>query len=95
MLATLSKVGALAVAAGWVAAAFASGEGWGFGLTVAGGALLPLALVWFQGALGGLTRWGSRAAIDRPSPAWLVALLGWVLLLAAPALLLLLGGRNP
>jgi hypothetical protein len=95
MWATFSKVGALAVAVGWVAVAFASGGGWAFALTVAGGALLPLALVWFPEALGGLTRWGSRAPIDRPSPAWLVALLGWVLLLAVPALLLLLGGRNP
>ncbi len=92
---TLSKAGALAVAAGWVTVAFASGAGWAFALTVAGGTLPPLALVWFPEALGGLTRWGSRAPLDRPSPAWLVALLGWVLLVAVPVLLLLLGGRNP
>ena len=85
MQATLGKVIALAIAIGWVIAGFAI-EGGTFTLTVAGGVLLPLALIWFPKFFGGLTGWGIRARVDRPSPPSLVALIGWVLLLGVPVL---------
>ena len=88
---TLSKGLALTVATGWVIAAFAFEGSWTFALTVAAGTLLPLAVICFPEFLGSLTGWGTRARINRPSPPWLVAALGWLFLLGLPALTLLLG----
>ena len=92
MQATLGKIIALAIAIGWVVASFAL-EGWTFALTVVGGVLLPLALIWFPKFFGGLTGWGIRARIDRPSPPSLVALMGWFFLLGLPAIVFLLGRK--
>jgi hypothetical protein len=94
MRVTLSKIAGLAVAIGWVIVALTLGRTWAFALTVAVGTLLPLALIWFPESLGSLTGWGTRAPIDRPSPPWLVAALGWLLLLGLPVLALVLGRIN-
>ena len=91
---TLSKVVALGIAAAYVIAGFALEKSWAFALTVAGGALLPLALIWFPEFLGGLTGWGTRAPVDQPSPPRLVAAAGWLLLLALPALVLFLSSNH-
>lgn len=90
----VSKLVALAIAATYVIVGFALEQGWAFGLTVAGGTLLPLALIWFPEFLGGLTGWGTRAAVDRPSSATLVAGMGWLLLLGMPVLVVFLAGNH-
>jgi hypothetical protein len=90
MQVTLSKVVALGIAAAYVIAGFALEKSWAFALTVAGGALLPLALIWFPGFLGGMTGWGTHAPVDQPSPPRLIAATGWLLLLGLPALVLFL-----
>ena len=89
---TLGKAIALAIAIGWVIAGFAL-EGWTFTVTVAGGVLLLLALIWFPEFFGSLTGWGTKVPVDRPSPPSLVALLGWLFLLGLPALVFLLGRK--
>ena len=94
MLVTVSKVVALGIAAAYVIAGFALEKSWAFALTVAGGALLPLALIWFPEFLGSLTGWGTRAPVDQPSPPRLVAAAGWLLLLALPALVLFLSSNH-
>ena len=86
---TVSKVVALGIAAVYVVAGFALEKSWAFALTVAGGVLLPLALIWFPEFIGSLTGWGTRARVDQPSPPRLVAAAGWVFLLGLPAVALL------
>jgi hypothetical protein len=88
MQVTAGRLVSLAVAVAYVIAAFAWEKSWTFALTVAAATLLPLALIWFPDFLGGLTGWGTRASIDRPSPPPFVAAAGWLLLLGLPVLLL-------
>jgi hypothetical protein len=94
MQVTISKVVALTIAAAYVIAGFALEKSWAFALTVAGGTLLPLALIWFPEFLGGLTGWGTRAPVDRPSPPLLVVGMGWLFLLGLPVLVLFLSGNH-
>jgi hypothetical protein len=94
MQVTVSKLVAIAIAAAYVIAGFALEKGWAFALTVAGGTLLPLALIWFPEFLGGLTGWGTRAPVDRPSPSNLVVGMGWLFLLGLPALILFLASNH-
>src|SRR5258708_36640148 len=77
MRVTISKMVALAIAAANVIVGFALEKSWAFALTVAGGTLLALALIWFPEFLGGLTGWGTGAPVDRPSPPIRVAGVGW------------------
>jgi hypothetical protein len=93
MRVTLSKIAGLAVAIGWIIAAFTLGRSWTFALTVAVGTLLPLTLIWFPEFLGSMTGWGTWP-VTRPSPPWLVAALGWLLLLGLPMLTLVLEWIN-
>lgn len=93
MQVTVSKLAALVIAVVEVIAEIALEKSWAFAVTVAVGALLPLALIWFPEFLGGLTGWGTRAPVDRPSPPRLVAALGWLFLLGL--LVLVLGRINP
>ena len=93
MRVTLSKIAAFVVAIGWIIAAITLGKSWTFALTVTVGTLLPLALIWFPEFLGSLTGWGTWR-VNRPSPPWLVAALGWLLLLGVPVLSLVLGWIN-
>jgi hypothetical protein len=90
MRVTVSKLVALAIAVAEIIAGLALERSWAFALTVAVGALLPLALIWFPEFLGGLTGWGTRARVDQPSPSRLVVTAGWLLLLGLPALMLFL-----
>ena len=94
MQVTLGKLLALAVAAAYVITGFALEKSWAFALTVAGGAFLPLALIWFPEFLGNLTGWGTRAPVNEPSPPRLVAAAGWLLLLGLPALMLFLTSNH-
>jgi hypothetical protein len=77
-----------------VIAGFALEKSWAFALTVAMGALLPLALIWFPEFLGGLTGWGTRAPVDRPSPPRLIVGMGWLLLLGMPVIVYFLANNH-
>jgi len=94
MRVTVSKLVALGIAVAEIIAGLALERSWAFGLTVYVGALLPLALIWFPEFLGSLTGWGTGAPVDQPSPPWLVAAAGWLLLLGLPALMLFLAGNH-
>ena len=88
MAVTISKIAALVLAATYVIAAGIA-EGLSFAATVAVGVLLPLACIWFPEPIGswtGIWRWYSRLS---PSPAWLVATMGWVLLVGIPLVVLI------
>jgi hypothetical protein len=87
---TLGKVIAVGIATAYVIVGFALEKGRALALTVTGGVLLPLALIWFPGFLGGLTGWGTHAPVDQPSPSRLVEATGWLLLLRLPTLVLFL-----
>jgi hypothetical protein len=94
MQVTLGKLLAVTVVAAYVIAGLVLEKSWAFALTVAVGALLPLAFIWFPEFLGGLTGWGTRAPVDRPSPARLVAGMGWVLLLGMPVIVYFLANNH-
>jgi hypothetical protein len=94
MQVTVSKLVALGIAVVEVIAGFALEKSWAFALTLVGGALLPLALIWFPEFFGGLTGWGTRAPVDRPSPPKLVPAMGWLLLLGLPVLVFFLAGNH-
>jgi hypothetical protein len=94
MQVTVSKLAALGFAVVEVIVGFAIEKSWAFALTLAGGALLPLALIWFPEFFGVLTGWGTRAPVDRPSPPKLVAPMGWLLLLGLPVLVFFLAGYH-
>jgi uncharacterized membrane protein YoaT (DUF817 family) len=55
--------------------------------------LLPMACIWFSEELGEYIGNWSRPRINRKSPAWMVKIGGWVLLLM-PAIILLFVLRN-
>jgi hypothetical protein len=95
MQVTVSKLVALIIAIAEAIAGFALEKSWAFALTVAVGAILPLALIWFPEFLGGLTGWGTRVPVDQPSPPKLVAGMGWLLLLGLPVLMFFLAGNHP
>jgi hypothetical protein len=90
---TVSKIVALVIAMIYVILAFAIEKTLPFAATVAAGTIVPLALVWFPAFLGGLIGWGTRAPIDRPSPAVLISFIGWFLLVGLPFLMLLFVGK--
>jgi hypothetical protein len=96
MQVTISKVVALLLALAYIFAAGVSREGLPFAGTVAVGVLIPLALIWFPGEIDGWVRlWNGgrfRGLQVRPSPAWLLALMGWVFLVGLPLFLLLRHG---
>jgi hypothetical protein len=94
MQVTLGKLLAVAIVAAYLIAGLALEKSWAFALTVAVGALLPLALIWFPEFLGGLTGWGTSAPVDRPSPPRLVAGMGWLLLLGMPVLVYFLANNH-
>jgi hypothetical protein len=77
----------LVVGVAWLIAAFAlDSRGGGTGnsrdrFALPGLTLVALALIWFGDELGEFTGMTGRGHISQPSPAWLVKLFGWVLLL--------------
>jgi hypothetical protein len=90
---TVSKIVALVIAITYIVLAFTIEKTVPFAATVAAGTILPLALIWFPDFFGGLTGWGTRARIDRPSPPGLVSFMGWFLLVGLPFLFLLFVGK--
>ena len=87
MRVSVSKLAALALAIAEIIAGVALETTWAFALTLAVGAILPLALIWFPEFFGSLTGWGTRIPVDQPSPPILVAAVGWAVSLDRPALL--------
>jgi hypothetical protein len=80
MWVTRSKIAALAVAIGWVIAAFTWETSWTRALWVAASMPLPLFFIWMSPLLGA----GDRSA------RWAYWSLGWLLLLGLPVLLLVI-----
>src|SRR4051794_37189656 len=93
MLPTISKIAALVLAIAYVVADGLSREGLPFAGMVGVGVLLPLALIWFPAEVESWVRssWsrGVHAVTMNPSPSWLVAGMGWVLLAGLPLFYLL------
>jgi hypothetical protein len=76
----------------YVIAAGISGEGWPFAVTVALGVIIPLALIWIPEEIDLWTRmWrvGLPGLNTSPSPAWMLAAMGWVFLVGLPLFVLL------
>jgi hypothetical protein len=90
---TVSKIVALVMAMIYIILAFAIEKTLPFAATAVAGTILPLALIWFPAFFGGLTGWGTRAPIDRPSPAVLISFMGWFLLVGLPFLMLRFVGK--
>lgn len=88
---TISKLAALLLALAYIVAAGLSGEGWPFAGTVAVGVLIPLVLIWFPDVIESWSRWSwSRWwRPGLPSPPWMLAMMGWVLLLGIPLVVLI------
>ena len=84
---TISKIAALVLAVAYVIAAGVA-ESLSFAATVAVGVFLPLACIWFAEPMGNWTGVWRRYSRISPSPAWLVATMGWVLLVGIPLLVL-------
>ncbi len=80
---TLSKIIALVLAAAYVVTAGVAGS-LSFAATVAVGVLPPLACIWFPEPIGSWTGVWRRYSSLSPSPAWMVAMMGWVLLVGIP-----------
>ena len=93
MLALISRTASLLLAIGYVIAAGLSKEGLPFASAVALGALIPLALIWFPEEINDwFIAWRNLryAALNTsPSPAWLIAAMGWALLVGVPLYVLL------
>jgi hypothetical protein len=90
---TVSKIVALVIAMIYIILAFAIEKTLPFAATVAAGTILPLALIWSPAFFGGLTGWGTRAPINRPSSPVFISFMGWFLLVGLPFLMLLFVGK--
>lgn len=78
---TKNRLLSLVVALGYLAAAYFGG-GWELVWRAAIFLILPLACIWFGDEMGSYTGIGmGRGAITSPTPGWLVAAGGWLLLL--------------
>lgn len=88
MQVTLGKCLALLIALGFAAGMILTGQG--VTVDVAKGCLallLPLCLIWFPEQIGGFTGYVGRGGnINCETPAILVSLAGWFLLVGAPVL---------
>jgi hypothetical protein len=97
MQVTISKVVASLLGLAYILAAGVSRDGLPFAGTVAVGVLLALALIWFPGEIDSWIRLsrsrGTPGLTMKPSPPWLVALMGWVFLVGLPLFLLLRYGH--
>jgi hypothetical protein len=90
---TIGKLAASLLALGYIVAAALSTDGLSFAGLVALAVLLPLALIWFPDEIENWARLGRSGGLRGlrmlPSPSWLVAIMGWVLLVGLPLFLLL------
>ncbi len=95
MAVTLSKVVSLVLAVAYVIAAGVA-ESLSFAGTVAVGCLMALALIWFPEQIGSWTPWRRYSWYSRisPSPAWMVATMGWVFLVGLPLFVLIMSLRR-
>ena len=93
MAVTLSKIVALVLAVAYVVAAGVA-ESLTFAGTVAVGCLMALALIWFPESIGSWTGVWRRYNRLSPSPAWMVAIMGWVFLVGLPLFVLLMSLRR-
>ena len=82
---TIERTLSLIIAAGYLVIAAIGGhsEGKLFGavLIVGGALLIPLACIWFADEVGDYVGTFPGPAVNRRSPAWMVKIGGWVLLL--------------
>jgi hypothetical protein len=96
MQVTASKIVALLLALAYLVAAAISEGGLSFIGLVAVAVVLPLALIWFPEQIESWMRsWrsgGIRGLHMHSSPAWLVAMMGWLFLVGLPLFLLLRQG---
>jgi hypothetical protein len=87
---TITRIVALFLAVGYIVAAGFSGEDWPFVVTIVLGVLIPLALIWFPEEIDGFFRSAANPGLSpNASPGWLVAAIGWVLLVGIPAFVVL------
>jgi len=94
---TIAKSAAVLVSLAYVIVAAYGGAGLPFVATVVVGVLGPLALIWFPEAIeSGFRSWrrGLPGLQVRPSPGWLVAVMGWVLLVGIPLVMLWQRGQQ-
>ena len=90
MAVTVSKMIALIIAVVYVVAVGIGTRSWSSAVTVAVGAIFLLSLIWFPEEAdfkGGLFK---RYNYWSPSPAWLVAAMGWFLLVGLPLFLVIM-----
>jgi hypothetical protein len=90
---TISKIAASLLALAYIIAAGASGEGLPFAGTVAVGVVIPLALIWFPDEIESWSRLRGRGGQPGlrmlTSPPWMLAAMGWVVLVGLPRAVLL------
>jgi hypothetical protein len=88
---TISKLIALLLGLGYIIAAWLSPNGLTFAGTVALGVAVPLSLIWFPEEIDSWARMYRKRGLPslqlKPSPPWLLAVMGWVLLIGLPAFL--------
>ena len=87
---TIGKLFSLGVALAGVVASMVMTKEVGFGLGLAAIYLFPLSLIWFP------DEWGERIAgrISSETPAVIVALGGWILLIGLPFVLYYMGRQR-
>ena len=86
---TFSRAASLVLAAGYlVAAVLLFGRERPGLLPCAFAALLPLPFIWFPDAIGDYAGPGHMGYVVRPTPGIMIAVAGWVVLLAVPPILL-------
>ena len=79
---TISKVLALVVVLVYGIAIVVSGGA--KGLPVIFVLLVPLGMIWFPDEIGDYIGPAGHGTVDRPSPGWLIAALGWFFLVGMP-----------
>ncbi len=93
MQSTTSKIVAVVISMTYIVLALIIEKDVPFALMVGAGSILPLVLIWFPDFFGGLTGWGTRAPIDRPSPPVFVSFMGWFFMVGLPFLMYLFLGK--
>jgi hypothetical protein len=79
----ISRIASLVIAIGYLVAALVGGQT-SVVFLVAGALLVPLALIWFPEVIGQATGNLGGRSINRETPAVLVSVAGWFLLVGLP-----------